>query len=282
MAAKVPSTTVKNASLRSAASPAAKQDTIGAGPTAEPTLRLGMICVEPARCPPVRRHRFGQPKHSQESAMPNRPQPTSPFNPKPAPPPSHQDPVQPPQQRDIPPCHYYNSRHHLRNCVDLRTDLEDAVVSINNHDRLVLGPGGQEIPMVPAARGDRTMRDHAHAGCSVHSTPPPPPPPSPSQARSNSPPLPKSSSLTSPPSPPARPVSPAPSPARPTRPSGLLLSTEQLTQQMPEVMEHFEQSRKVEVDVQPSLRYTARPPLAVLPVGMPEPSRSARLVLGSA
>jgi hypothetical protein len=138
MAAKVPSTTVIITALSSAPSPAARQGTIHAGPT----VRLRIIRVEPPRGPRVCRHRFVQPKHRQESALPNRPQPTSPFNQKPAPPPSHQDPVQPPQQRDVPPCHYCNGQHHLRNCDNLRADLEDCVVSINNHDRLVLERAG--------------------------------------------------------------------------------------------------------------------------------------------
>ena len=187
MAAKVPSTTVIITTLPSAPSPAARQGTIRAGPS----VRLGIIRVEPPRGPPVRPHRFVQPKHRQESALPNRqvpgqqhrPQPTSPFNQKPSPPPSHQDPGQPPQQPDVPPCHYCSGQHQLPKGVDLRTDLEDGVVSINIRDRLVLGRAAQEIPMAPAARGDRTMRDYARAGCPVLSTPLPPP--SPSQARSN-------------------------------------------------------------------------------------------------
>jgi hypothetical protein len=111
MAAKVPSTTVKITTLPSAPPPAARQGTIGAGLT----VRVGIIRVEPPRGPQVRRHRFVQPEHRQESALPNRqvpdqqhrPQPTEPFNQKPAPPPSYQyqDPVQPPQRRDVPPCH---------------------------------------------------------------------------------------------------------------------------------------------------------------------------------
>ena len=247
MAAKVPLTTAIITTLPSAPSPAARQGTIRAGPT----VRLGIIAVEPPGGPQVRRHCFVQPKHHQEASLPNRhvpdkqhrprqvpdqqhrQQPTSPFNQKPAPPPSHQDPVRPPQQRDVTQCHYYSAQHHLRNCLDLHTDLENGVVSINNRGRLVPGRAGLEIPMAPAARGDRTMRDYTRAGSPVLSTPPPPPPPSPS------PPLPPSSSLTAPPSPLARPVSPAPSPARPTRPSAPLLSTEQLTQLMQEVLEHF-------------------------------------------
>jgi hypothetical protein len=90
------------------------------------------------------------------------------------------------------------------------------------------------------------------------------------------------SSLTSPPSSPACPVTPAPSPARPTRPSAPLLSTEQLTQLMQEVIEHFARSRQVKVDVQPRPRYTARPPLAIRLERMREQPRSERHLLGKA
>jgi hypothetical protein len=55
-----------------------------------------------------------------------------------------------------------------------------------------------------------------------------------------------------------------------------------LTQLMQEVMEHFARSRKVDVDVQPRPRYTARPPLAVRLERMREQSRSERLLLGRA
>jgi len=284
MAAKVPSTTAMITTLPSARSSAARQGTISAGPT----VRLGMIRFEPPPGSPVRRHRFVQPKDRQESGLPNhqvtdqqhRPQPTSLFNQRPAPLPSHQDAVQPPRQRDVLSCHSSSGQHHLRACVNLRTDLEDGVVCINNRDRPVLGRAGQEIPMTLAAHSDRTMRDFARAGPPVRSTLPPPQ--SPSQARSNSQPLPTSSSLTSPPSPPARPVSPAPSPARPTRPSAPLLSTEQLTQQMKQVMEHFARSQKVDVDEQPRPRYTACPPLAIRLERMQEQSRSQGLLLGRA
>ena len=129
----------------------------------------------------------------QQSALPTCPQPTSPFNQNPAPQPSHRDPVQPPQQRDVPPCHYCNGQHHFRNCVDLCTDLEDGFVSINNRERHVHGRAGQEVPLVPAARGDRMIRDYAHAGSPILSTLQPPP-----------------SACSSPTPPPARPVSPAP------------------------------------------------------------------------
>jgi len=42
-------------------------------------------------------------------------------------------------------------------CVQLRTELEDGVVSMNNHDRLMLGSVGKEIPLVPAVHGDRLI-----------------------------------------------------------------------------------------------------------------------------
>ena len=89
--------------------PTTEQHTISSGPT----VQLVRICVEPPRGPPVSRDRFVQPKHCQGGALPNhhvpdqqhRPQPNSPFNQKPAPPLSHPDTVQPPQQQDFPPCH---------------------------------------------------------------------------------------------------------------------------------------------------------------------------------
>jgi hypothetical protein len=90
------------------------------------------------------------------------------------------------------------------------------------------------------------------------------------------------SSLTSPPSPPAGPVSPAPSPSRPTPTSTPLLSPEQWTQLLREVMEHVARSRQVKVDMQPLPRYTARPPLTVRLERMREQSRSERLLLGRA
>jgi hypothetical protein len=61
-----------------------------------------------------------------------------------------------------------------------------------------------------------------------------------------------------------------------------VLSMEQLTQQMQEVMEHFARSRKVDVDMQPRPRYTARPPLAIRLEPIQEESRSARVQLGRA
>jgi hypothetical protein len=61
-------------------------------------------------------------------------------------------------------------------CVDLRTELEDGVVSINNHDRLVLEYAGQEIPLAPACHGDRMMRDNASTRRPVILTTPPTPP----------------------------------------------------------------------------------------------------------
>jgi len=42
-------------------------------------------------------------------------------------------------------------------CVQLYTELEDGVVSMNNRDRLMLGSVGKEKPLVPAAHGDRLI-----------------------------------------------------------------------------------------------------------------------------
>jgi hypothetical protein len=55
-----------------------------------------------------------------------------------------------------------------------------------------------------------------------------------------------------------------------------------LTQLMQEAMEHFAQSRKIDADVQPRPRYTARPRLSIGLERMREQSRSARLLLGRA
>ncbi|KAF8241605.1 hypothetical protein K440DRAFT_235641 [Wilcoxina mikolae CBS 423.85] len=51
-------------------------------------------------------------------------------------------------------------------------DLKKGIISINNRDRLILGTAGAEIPMAPAARDYRTMRDYVRAGAPI--LPPPP------------------------------------------------------------------------------------------------------------
>jgi hypothetical protein len=68
MAAKVPSTTVITITLPSSPSPTARECTIRAAPP----VPLAIIRVEEPRGPPVHEHRFLQPRHSQESALPNR------------------------------------------------------------------------------------------------------------------------------------------------------------------------------------------------------------------
>jgi len=273
---------------------AANQYTIGAGPT----VGLGTIRVEPPRGLPVRRHRVRQPKNRQQSALPNGQLPNQQHRPQPKPWSNH-DPtpqnseavVQPPPclhpvqwQWDVPPSYYCEGQHHLRKCRDLCTAVENGILSINNRNRLVLGPAGGEISLALAHCDYRTIRDYAHAGAPILLVPPPPPSP----ARSNLPLPPQPSACSSPPPPPARlvsparPVSPAPSPARLTPISTPLLSPEKLTQLMGEVMEHFAQSWQVKVDLQPRPRYTARPPLTIQLVHMREQSFSERHPLGKA
>ncbi|KAF8241309.1 hypothetical protein K440DRAFT_683589 [Wilcoxina mikolae CBS 423.85] len=110
----------------------------------------------------------------------------------------------------------------------------DAVSSIhtviNNRDRLVLGTAGGEIPLEPAYRDCRTIKDYARAGAPILSAPSPAPAPSPPS---------QPAPLQTPP--PAR-LSPLPAP---------LLSPEQLSQLMREVSEHFARSRQYGVDVSP-------------------------------
>ncbi|KAF8247974.1 hypothetical protein K440DRAFT_286346 [Wilcoxina mikolae CBS 423.85] len=190
---------------------------------------------EPA--PPNRQEPVKLPRS--EPIVPSHNQPVSPNRQQPVPP-YRQEPVQPPQQVDRPPCYYCaDDQHNLRKCTDLRTDLGKGIVSINNRDRLLLGTAGAEIPMAPAARDYRTIRDYARAGAPILSAPAPVPtplPPSPVPA----------------PSPASQPAPlQTPPPARPSRTSVPLLSPEQLTQLMREVSEHFARSRQYGVDVSP-------------------------------
>ena len=123
--------------------------------------------------------------------------------------------------------------------------------TVNNRDQLVLGPAGAEIPMAPATHDYCIMRDYARAGAPILLAPSPPPTPPPSQA----------------PSPPSLPPPPPPPPPAQSSPTAVpLLSPEQLTQLVREIMEHFAQSRP---------RQTAhRPPPAVRKARMLEQRRS--------
>ncbi|KAF8252158.1 hypothetical protein K440DRAFT_633369 [Wilcoxina mikolae CBS 423.85] len=246
----------------------ARQGTICAGPT----VRLGIIRVEPPQGHKVRRHHYVQPEpirpHRTESTVTCRSEPAPsnrqmPAQPPQKPEPAPLEPVQPQrpepesfpsnrresvqqQQLDHPPCHYCaNNEHNLRKCVELRMDLKKGIVSINNRDRLILGTAGAEIPMAPAARDFHTIRDYARAGAPIL----PPSPPSPPPARSVL-------SLSPPPPPP---------PAQSSRIPTPLVSPEQLTQLVREVVEHF---------TQPRPKQTARPPPAARKAQMLEQRRS--------
>ncbi|KAF8241408.1 hypothetical protein K440DRAFT_681243 [Wilcoxina mikolae CBS 423.85] len=330
-----PAPTAPTAFTPPARTQTARQGTIRAGPT----VRLGIIRVEPPQGQNIRRHHYAPPEpirphrtestvtcrserapsnhpkpmqpHGQEPVTPNRqdtvklprsepivpsgdqpepsnrPKPMQPHGQEPAPPnrqepvklprsepivPSHnqpvppyrqeavqpppcQEPVQPPQQVDRPPCYYCaDDQHNLRKCTDLRTDLGIGIVSINNRDRLVLGTAGGEIPLEPAHRDYRTIKDYACAGAPILSAPSPAPAPSPASQ----------------PAPP-----PPPPPAQSSRTSVPLLSLEQLTQLMREVTEHFAQSRQHEVVQEPL------PPPAELSrtsVPLPSPEQLTQLV----
>ncbi|KAF8241364.1 hypothetical protein K440DRAFT_643860, partial [Wilcoxina mikolae CBS 423.85] len=142
----------------------ARQGTIRAGPTPEPIrphrTESTVTCrSEPA--PPNRQELVKLPQS--EPIVPSHNQPVPPYRQdavQPPPysqdavqPPPCQEPVQPPQQVDRPPCYYCaDDQHNLQKCVELRLDLKRGIVSINNRDRLILGTAGAEIPMAPAAR----------------------------------------------------------------------------------------------------------------------------------
>ncbi|KAF8243841.1 hypothetical protein K440DRAFT_32483 [Wilcoxina mikolae CBS 423.85] len=296
-----PAPTASTASTPPARTHTARQGTIRAGPT----VRLGIIRVEPPQGQKVRRHHYVPPApvrpHRSESTVTCRREPTPSNRPKPGqlrsqepvtpnrqetvklprsdpivlsrdqpapsnrqmpaqppqkPEPAPLEPVQPqrsepesfpsnrresvqPQQLDHPPCHYCaNNEHNLRKCVELRMDLKKGIVSINNRDRLVLGTAGAEIPMAPAARDYRTIRDYARAGAPILSAPAPVPTPLPPS------PIPAPRARSPPPPPPLP-------PGKLSRTSTPLLSPEQLTQLMREVTEHFAQSRRHEVVQEP-------------------------------
>ncbi|KAF8241527.1 hypothetical protein K440DRAFT_624364 [Wilcoxina mikolae CBS 423.85] len=115
----------------------ARQGTICAGPT----VRLGIIRVEPPQGQKVRRHHYAQPEpirpHRTESTVTCRSEPAPPTRQEPVklprsepivpshsqPVPPCQEPVQQPQQVDRLPCYYCaDDQHNLRKCTDLRTD----------------------------------------------------------------------------------------------------------------------------------------------------------------
>ncbi|KAF8242780.1 hypothetical protein K440DRAFT_638263 [Wilcoxina mikolae CBS 423.85] len=250
-----PALTASTASTPPARTHTARQGTIHAGPM----VRLGIIRVEPPQGQKIRRHHYAHPQpirpHRTEStvtcrsepAPPNRQepvklprskpivpshnQPVPPYRQEAVQPPPCQEPVQPPQQVDHPPCYYCaDDQHNLRKCTDLRTDLGKGIVSINNRDRLVLGTAGGEIPLEPAHRDYRTIKDYARAGAPILSAPSPAPAPSPVS---------QPAPLQTPP------------PARLSRLPAPLLSPEQLTQLIQEVSEHFARSRQYGVDVSP-------------------------------
>ncbi|KAF8254216.1 hypothetical protein K440DRAFT_635718 [Wilcoxina mikolae CBS 423.85] len=171
-------------------------------PSPEQLTQLVRVVTEHFAQPePIRPHRTESTVTCRSEPAPsNRPKPMQPHGQEPAPPncqepvklsrsepiiPSHnqpvppycqeavqpqpcQEPVQPSQQVDRSPYYYCaDDQHNLRKCTDLRTDLGKGIVSINNRDRLVLGTAGAEIPMVPAARDFRTIRDYARAGAPI-------------------------------------------------------------------------------------------------------------------
>ena len=167
--AKVPLTTVIITTLPLAHSTVARPGIIHAGPT----VRLGMIHAESPQEPLVCRQHFVQPEHREEAARPNHQVPNQQHCPQANPqciqepaPPNSEEVVRPPPclyplqpQRDHPPCYDCEGQYNLRNCLNLCTNLENGIVSINYRNRLVLGPAGGDIPLAPAHHDYRPIRD---------------------------------------------------------------------------------------------------------------------------
>ncbi|KAF8254190.1 hypothetical protein K440DRAFT_635696 [Wilcoxina mikolae CBS 423.85] len=212
----------------------ARQGTVWVGPT----VRLGIICVEPPQGQTFRRHHYTQPeparRNRSESTVTCQREPTPSNRPKPGNCTVKSLLLRTVKRRSSCPnpkpvyrpitslyCHTIKkpfSRRHVKNqcshcsqsiCTDLHTDLEK----------------GTEIPMVLAARDFRMIRDYAQARVPIL-------PPSPA------------------PQPRSPPPSPPPPPVQSSRTSIPLRSWKQLIQLMREITEHLAQSQQYEVNVQ--------------------------------
>ncbi|KAF8252878.1 hypothetical protein K440DRAFT_269580 [Wilcoxina mikolae CBS 423.85] len=210
--------------------------TTSPAPTAPvPLMTSGTPTTSPPKQgPQARRRRFVNP-HRVRSTIPCRQKPAHLNRPNDSVPPYHQKPALPHCHVEQQPCYYCADDHNSRKCTDLHADLEKGLISINDKSRLMFGHTCSEIPMEPAIRDYCTMRDCARAEAWLLL---PPSPPSPPPARSVL-------SLSPPP--------PPPPPAQSSRIPTPLVSPEQLTQLVREVVEHFTQPRPKQI---------ARPPPA--------------------
>ncbi|KAF8248533.1 hypothetical protein K440DRAFT_679143 [Wilcoxina mikolae CBS 423.85] len=98
-----------------------------------------------------------------EPIVPSHNQPVSPYYQKAVQAAPCQEPVQPLQPVDYPPCYYYADDHHnIRKCTDLCTDVGNGIISINNHDPLILQNAASQAqslsppPPPPPAQSSRT------------------------------------------------------------------------------------------------------------------------------